>query len=146
MSGRRFLYQLWKKAPTRPEIVILSSILSITTVSGSSAKLKLQEDRPVFCQPSFNPLFKSEVIVIRDLRSWLPLTLCLYMYHFYVMLAFGALSIFLDRSETFWTILEPSRTILFLHFQNGFNVSNFISEKYDDNGGSTKEKNDRVVF
>ena len=64
------------------------------------------------------------------------------MYRFYVMVAFGALSIFLDRSETFWTILEPSRTILFLYFQNGFYVSNFISEKYDDNGGSTKEKND----
>ena len=57
MSSCRFLFQLWKKVPTRPEIVILSSILSITTVSAA----KLKQENVHFCQPSFNPLIKQEV-------------------------------------------------------------------------------------
>ena len=98
MSSRRFLFQLWKKAPTRPEIVILSSILSITTVFAA----KLKQESANFCQPSFNPLLKPEVI-----RESI---------FFKVIVVFGALNKtfwnFMDcsGSGTFWTILKVKRS------------------------------------
>ena len=113
MSSCRFLFQLWKKVPTRPEIVILSSILSITTVSAA----KLKQENAHFCQPSFNPLIKPEVI--QDIRSCTYLRL-IFLLNFRVKIVFGTLNRTLwnfvdcpkrkalDSSRTFWNLLEPS--------------------------------------
>ena len=153
MSSCRFLFQLWKKVPTRPEIVILSSILSITTVSAA----KLKQENVHFCQPSFNPLIKPEVI--QDIRSCTYLRL-IFLLNFRVKIVFGTLNRTLwnfvdypkrkalDSSRTFWNLLDQYYfCILEIVYEHWFSVSNFISEKYDDdNGGSIEEKNDRMVF
>ena len=111
MSNRRFLFQLWKKVPTRPEIVILSSILSITTVSAA----KLKQENAHFCQPSFNPLIKPEVI--QDIRSCTYLRLIFFI-KFSCKNSFGTLNRTLwnfvdcpkrkalDSSRTFWNLLD----------------------------------------
>ena len=111
MSSCRFLFQLWKKVPTRPEIVILSSILSITTVSAA----KLKQENVHFCQPSFNPLIKQEVI--QDIRSCTYLRL-IFLLNFRVKIVFGTLNRTLwnfvdypkrkalDSSRTFWNLLD----------------------------------------